>query len=211
MVKQKDKIKNIVHRIFASLNNRLYIYSNKANNYELKKKGFLQVGKNTYGMYGVTILNNKGSENRVNIGNFCSFAGGIKIICGGIHPTNWVSTFPFRAHFNLPGKYEDGMPSTKGDIIIGNDVWISSDVTILSGVKIGNGAIISANAVVTKDVPAYSIVAGIPAKIIKYRFAEYQRNELENINWWYWDNDKLIKNVDLLSSPNIEEFIEKFK
>lgn len=79
----------------------------------------------------------------------------------------------------------------------------------MSGIKIGNGAVIAANSHVVKDVPAYSIVGGNPAKVIKYRFSQEQIEKLEKIQWWNWEDQKIKENVDLLCSNNIDEFICK--
>ena len=95
-------------------------------------------------------------------------------------------TYPFNALFS-EGAHITGHPSSKGDIVIGNDVWIGYQSCILSGVTIGNGAIIGAKSVVTKDVPPYAIVAGNPAKFIRYRFPQETIDKLENLAWWDWD------------------------
>jgi len=130
---------------------------------------------------------------------------------GGNHPIDWVSLFPFRAQFNLEGKDCDGIPETKGPIIIGNDVWIGTGVTIMSGVTIGNGAVIAGNSVVTKNVDSFSIVGGVPAKEIKKRFSQEIVSSLENIEWWDWELKKIKENIGLLSSNNINDFIHKHK
>jgi acetyltransferase-like isoleucine patch superfamily enzyme len=178
---------------------------------EYKKMGALQIGKGTYQWQSLTIDSYAGSEAKIIIGKYCSISQQVRIITGGIHPTDWVSLYPIRSHFNLTGRYQDGMPYSKGDIVIGNDVWIGTGATILSGVKIGNGVVICAGSMVTKNIPDYAIVGGVPAKIIKYRFSEEQIKHLNEIAWWDWEEDKIIDSVELLSSRDIVEFIQKVK
>jgi len=103
-----------------------------------------------------------------------------------------------------------GHPSCKGDIIIENDVWIGATATIMSGVKISNGAVVGAGSVVTKDVPPYAIVAGNPAKVVKYRFTEEQIEKLLSIAWWDWEEQKIRDNAMIMWSNNIDDFINKF-
>jgi acetyltransferase-like isoleucine patch superfamily enzyme len=168
------------------------------------------IGKHTYGWQSMAVDVYEGCEMvKVHIGKYCSIGPNVRIITSGIHPTDWVSTFPFRSRFNLPGKFKDGMPSTKGDIIIGNDVWIGTEVMILSGVKIGDGAVIASRALITKDVPPYSVYGGNPANLIKYRFSTSEIEYLNQLKWWDWDSDKVLSNVHHLSSSNIEKFIQQ--
>jgi virginiamycin A acetyltransferase len=100
-----------------------------------------------------------------------------------------------------------GHPSTRGDVIIGNDVWIAENVTIMSG----DGAVIACNSHVVKDVEPYSIVGGNPAKFIKYRFTQEQIEWLLKIQWWKWSPEKINENVHLLCNDRIDEFIDKHK
>lgn len=175
----------------------------------LIKDGRVVIGDYTYGWQSMVVDVYYGCEDvKVYVGKFSSIGPSLRIITSGIHPTNWVSTFPFRSRFDLPGKFEDGMPSTRGDIVIGNDVWIGTEVLILSGVTVGNGAVIASRSVVTKDVPPYSIVAGNKASVIRYRFSEEEIARLQEIKWWDWDINKIKKNVHLLSSPNIDDFLK---
>ena len=103
-----------------------------------------------------------------------------------------------------------GHPSCKGDIIVQNDVWIGAKSTIMSGIKISNGSIVGACSVVTKDVPPYAIVAGNPAKVVKYRFSEEQIDKLLSIAWWNWDEQKIRDNAMEMWGNGIDEFINKF-
>ena len=196
--------KKIIFKIFS-------INSNFENLKYLINNNRLFIGEYTYQWQSLIIDEYVGSEAKVSIGKFCSIAKNVRIITGGIHPTDWISTYPFRNQFNLPGKNKDGMPKTNGDIIVGHDVWIGTGVTILSGVKIGNGAVVATGAVVTKDIPAYAIVGGVPAKVIKYRFTPNQIKDLEMINWYDWHIEKIKDNIHLLSSNSIEEFISIHK
>lgn len=95
------------------------------------------------------------------------------------------------------------------DCNIGNDVWIAAGAHVLRGVKVSDGAVIAANAVVTKNVPPYAIVAGVPAKIVKYRFSEAQIRSLLDIKWWNFSEEQLIKARNLFDSKLTDEIIEQ--
>lgn len=96
----------------------------------------------------------------------------------------------------------------KGDIVIGNDVWIGYEATILSGVTIGDGAIIGAKSVVTKDVPAYSVVDGIPAKEIKPRCDSATIQKLQRIKWWDWPYEKIRHAIPYLKNGDIDQLVD---
>lgn len=171
----------------------------------LVQNGWLVMGKHTYGEPIVHLY--KGSESKVIIGNYSSISPRVTFITGGIHPTNWISTYPFRARWQLDGAFEDGMPTTKGDIYVGSDVWIGTGAIILSGAYVGHGAIIAARSVVSEDIPPYAIVAGVPAKVIRYRFDQDVIRQLLEIQWWNWSDEKIKESISWLSSPNIVNFL----
>ena len=159
--------------------------------------------------YGKPTVHSWGEGTTLRVGAFCSFAPGVQIFLGGGHRTDWVTTYPFSANFEFAKGFV-GHPVSKGDVIIGNDVWIGAEALILSGVNVGNGAVIAARAVVSKDVPPYSIVAGNPAKLIKYRFDKETITSLQQIAWWNWPIEKLKVAMPLLLSNNIQLFIRKY-
>lgn len=132
--------------------------------------------------------------NKVTIGNFCSIARNVSIQEFN-HNFNNLSTYLISKNILKSSGEED--LSSKGEIIIGNDVWIGAHSVILSGVTIGDGAIIAANTVVTKDVPAFAIIGGNPSKVLKYRFDDLIIEEILKLNWWNWSDDKIKENISL--------------
>lgn len=136
------------------------------------------------------------------IGSFCSIASNCAI-GGGKHPLDSVSTSPvFYAGRNILRKNFSNNPEQKNQgVEIGNDVWIGEAVFINDGVKIGTGAVVGAHCVVTKDVPPYAIVVGVPAKIIRYRFEEKIIDQLLKSEWWEWSDEKLSDMGPLFENP----------
>jgi acetyltransferase-like isoleucine patch superfamily enzyme len=167
----------------------------------------MSCGKYTYGTPNIFWENN---NSKLVIGNFCSIANNVNIYLGGNHRTDWVTTYPFgHIYNNIFNNFNGvGHPASKGNVTIGNDVWIGSNVTIMSGVIIGDGAVIANNSHVVKNVEPYSLVGGNPAKLIKYRFTQQQIENLLQIKWWNWDNEKINNFTPLLCNNNIDEFIK---
>ena len=198
----------IFRKIILTIINKFVKFHQRENINRLINNNKLIIGSHSYGINNLNIHTYKGSESSIIIGKYCSLSRNITLISGGIHPVNWISTYPFRINWNMDGKYEDGMPYSNGDIIIGNDVWIGTGVTILSGVTIGHGAVIAAGSMIVKDVESYAVVGGVPGKIIHFRFDEVQINELLELKWWDWTHERIVKNISLLSSNNISDFIK---
>ena len=144
---------------------------------------------------------------KLKIGKFCSIACGAKFLfTSGNHAMQSLSTYPFPIFFeewNLDARDICSAWDNKGDIIIGNDVWIGYEAVIMAGVTIGDGAIIGTRAVVTKDVPPYTIVGGVPAKIIRKRFDDATIERLENLRWWDWNAAKIQRSISAIQSGDI--------
>lgn len=131
--------------------------------------------------------------NPIRIGNFCSVAKDVTIQEYN-HRADRLSTYNFEKHI-FAGKSINDVVS-KGPIVIGSDVWIGTKCVILSGVTIGDGAIVAAGSIVTKDVPAYAIVGGNPARVIRYRFSPEIIAQLLEIKWWSWPDEKIKQNKE---------------
>jgi virginiamycin A acetyltransferase len=150
------------------------------------------------------------NHDRLIIGKFCSIACRVRfLMTSGHHALKSLSsyTFPlFKEEWGGVSHVTDAWDN-KGDIVIGNDVWIGYDAVIMSGVTIGDGAIIGTRAVVTKDVEPYSIVGGVPAKLIRKRFSNETIHKLLNIRWWDWPVEKIQSNIPNIQSGNIDNLL----
>lgn len=172
---------------------------NKHNYTVMGKKIFdrrkVLVGRGTYGE--LNIYQFESNARRLMIGNYCSIAPEVSFLIDGEHLYNTLFTYPFNSRYNHI--YDE--TGSKGDIIIEDDVWIGYRSTILSGVHIGQGAIIAAGAVVVKDVPAYAIVGGVPAKVIKYRFDKKIIDILKTeLDVGHINLDTVLADIDIIHS-----------
>lgn len=149
------------------------------------------------------------NHDKLIIGKFCSIACGARFLFNSAnHTMSSLSTYPFPLFFEeWDLKREDVASSwdNKGNLIIGSDVWIGYEAVILAGVTIGDGAIIGSRAVVTKDVPPYTIVGGIPAKPIRKRFDDETISRLLEIKWWDWPKERIAENIDAIKAGRIEQ------
>lgn len=148
------------------------------------------------------------NHDKLKIGKFCSIACGAKFLFNSAnHTVKSLSTYPFPIFFEEWGLDVKDITSAwdnKGDIVIGNDVWIGYEAVIMSGVTIGDGAIIGTRAVVTKDVPPYTIVGGVPAKQIRKRFPEEIISELLKLKWWDWTFKKISQNMEFIKNGDLK-------
>jgi acetyltransferase-like isoleucine patch superfamily enzyme len=148
------------------------------------------VGVGTYGVLDVRHFGNP--DERLSIGNYCSIGPNVVFLLGGEHDVNHISSYPFRVKLLR----ESNESVTKGTIVLEDDVWIGYGATIMSGVQIGQGAVVAAGAVVTKDVPPYAIVGGVPAKVIKYRFSDELIEELLKVDYGRLTKEMVEKHID---------------
>lgn len=184
-----------------------------------------RIGRYTYGYQGLL------SEFCIceSIGRFCSINGTARLVNN--HALGFVTTHPildypfdctaaeydrklenakkYGKHFNNSPNFHKDYTRDNRSVVIGNDVWIGANAIILPGVNIGNGAVIAAGAVVTKEVPAYAIVGGVPAKVIKYRFSKEAIEAFEKIAWWDWKIEEIKANMELFYQP--EKFLAEYK
>ena len=147
------------------------------------------------------------NHDRLLIGKFCSIACGAKFLFNSAnHALGSLSTYPFPIFYDewgLDGKNVADAWDNKGDITLGNDVWIGYEAVILAGVTIGDGAIIGARAVVTRDVPPYAIVGGVPARLIRRRFDEATIESLLALQWWDWEPERIRRALPVLQAGDI--------
>ncbi len=163
------------------------------------KESKIEIGLMSY----ISGSSNIFGEGVVKIGSFSSIANGIEVLSSNYsHPTHLLSTYNFtgncrileeRAQFDTPFQDQPDNPW----VSIGSDVWIGKDVLIMNGVNIGNGAVVAARSIVNKDIEGYSVCAGIPAKIVRYRFDKKERDQNNKLEWWSWSLDKIKDNKEL--------------
>ena len=149
---------------------------------------------------------------KLKIGKFCSIACGAKFLfTSANHAMRPLSTYTFPIFFEEWGLDVSEIRSAwdnKGDIVVGNDVWIGYEAVIMSGVTIGEGAIVGARAVVTRDVPPYTIVGGVPAKPIRKRFDDETIEKLLRLRWWDWDERAISRGLSAIRNGDIAALCE---
>ena len=157
--------------------------------------GAVECGHNSYAELNVVAFN---THSKVIIGNYCSVAQKVTFMLDADHRIDTISTYPFKVKLLHSQQFE---ATSKGDIVVEDDVWIGYGATILSGVRIGQGAVVAAGALVTKDVPAYAVVGGVPAKVIKYRFPEDICSRLQQVDFSKLTKEMVETHLDELYAP----------
>lgn len=208
----KSIIKNLKNRIIyhskdiiigsnVSIRNTTLEGKNKI--YKNSIVGNCKIGKGTY-------IGEESKFSHTIIGNYCSIGNRVKIITATHPAKTFVSTHPAFFSISKQGgytyvsaqKFQENKylnESSKTSVIIGNDVWIGDEAMIIGGVKISDGAIIGSRALVTKDVPPYTIVGGVPAKVIGKRFSDMEIDFLLNLKWWEKDESWIVANLEAFS------------
>lgn len=181
-------------------------------------EGHNSVGNNTYlssTSFGYGSFVGFGCEfSNCRIGRFCSLGSNIRVV-SATHPVKgFISTHPaffsdtYWFHYVQTSKFKEHLTNDDGfECSVGNDVWIGDNVLILGGRKIGDGAIIGMGSVVLHDVPPYTIVAGVPAKVIRKRYSDDVIASLQQIKWWNKPIDWIKRNAECFS--DVEGFIDK--
>ena len=167
----------------------------------------VSIGNYSYG--NLNVLSSTKTA-KLYLGHFCSIAENVTFILNADHPLNNLTTYPMKAKFlDIPEA------TSKGDIIVGDDVWFGYGSIILSGVTIGRGAVVGAGAVVTKDIPPYAIVGGNPARVVKYRFPDNVIKELMKIDFSNITKNEIIENIEMfyknVTETNVSLYLDLFR
>ena len=166
----------------------------------------IEVGRYTYGAYKIDGSIVPGTR----IGSFCSVAPGVRL-GGSNHPLSYVSTHAFLYCENrgfVPRDDEAFMREANAPVIVEDDVWLATNVVVVPGVRIGRGAVVAAGAVVTRDVPAYAIVAGVPARVLRRRVDDERAGRLAQIDWPSWSDETIAERLDAFY--DVDTFLERF-
>jgi acetyltransferase-like isoleucine patch superfamily enzyme len=198
----KLKVKEFSASVLSFVTNSTFAGNNKLNGRTIIRDS--KLGRHTY--VNTAIISN------VEVGAFCSIGANSMIGGLGRHPVNRISTHPcFYSNGRQSGRffYHDKTFLETERAYVGNDVWIGANVIVMDGVRIGNGVVIGAGAVITKDVPDYAIIVGVPGKILKMRFSKEEVRMLNTICWWNFSDQKLTELSEFFLNGNVEEMFKR--
>jgi acetyltransferase-like isoleucine patch superfamily enzyme len=146
----------------------------------------------------------------IRIGKYSALNHHAQVFHGGQHRADWISVANIRWDGPRTGLPPAGSPTSRGPVVIGNDVHIGWDAVVFSGITIGDGAVIGARAVVVNDVEPYAVMLGNPARQVGWRFDEQTREALLRIRWWDWPEDVVNARIDELLSADVATFVAKY-
>jgi acetyltransferase-like isoleucine patch superfamily enzyme len=199
------RLRGLARPLAYAVSRQIHYANLRGREYDRAVRPQIEIGRHSYGVRTESVVLPTGRE-RLVVGNYCSIATGVRFVFGG-HPTDLVSTFPLRTILTKPGANLDALD---GEIIIGHDVWIGANALIMPGATIGNGVIVAAGAVVTSDVAPYSIVGGVPARHIRYRFDQGTIDALQRIAWWNWPDAVILGRLAEFYG-SVPEFIARYE
>lgn len=196
-------LKNTWSRLTGAKISRLQSYARQQAKFKKRYPNY-SIGKASYGL---PIVHDYHQGTNLKIGAYCSIADNAQIFLGGQHRIDWVSSYPFPFFFAMNEQFKNNYGGSRGDVVIGSDVWLCANCTILSGVTIGHGAVIANGAVISRDVEPYAVMAGNPAKLVKWRFDEPTIKALLESKWWDWLEDEINKMMNKLCNDDSTDFI----
>lgn len=172
----------------------------------------ISIGRGSYGGPNLH-WNERDFEHKLTIGAYCSIADDVNIFIGihGRHTVDYVSTYPLGMVYGDPARRTASrVIGGNLDVQIGNDVWIGWGAIIMAGVSIGDGAVVGAGALVSKDVEPYSVVGGVPATHIRYRFDDDTIRKLMKIKWWEWPDELILERREFFATPRFTDLLNKY-
>ncbi len=192
------RLLSLVYKVLIFIDNKKaeYIFSRS-------RRYIKSWGVGTYGYPKVICYD---GTSRLDVGKYVSFSSNVSILLGSNHKRGLVTTYPKSL---IDKNVKQNETNERGDVSIGSDVWIGYGATVIGPVTIGDGAIIGAGAVVVRDIPAFAVAVGVPAKVVKFRFEENQIQDLLKIKWWDRSKAEINKIKEDLFSSDIKDFIYK--
>lgn len=194
-------VRKLRHRLMQMLApQRLTWEENFRPPWALRGQGRIDVGNRTY-WFGDSVLSAWKQSDSIAIGAYCSIASGALVMAGGNHLVEAISTYPFTMIENWREWNAEPQPGQK--VTIGNDVWIGSRAMVIGDVTVGDGAIVGAGAVVVRDVAPYSVVVGVPARVVRERFTAEEVAVLDRLAWWTWPEPDILDAEPILRAHDV--------